>query len=138
LNIFTFNSLRWTRNCLLRNRSGFVLNVDIAEEAMSSSPTETLIFGGLHAETCLTFARVQALKDDYEGMFVADAVGKGSQSAHGTAIERMAHPGAVPNTALAVVTELVRDWTSPPADKVRAVIYWYFAEVPKVTTEVGV
>jgi hypothetical protein len=71
-------------------------------------------------------------------MFVADAVGKGSQSAHLTAIERMAHPGAVPNTTLAAVTELFRDWTSPPADKVRAVIYCYFAEVSKVTTEVGV
>jgi len=44
----------------------------------------------------------------------------------------------VPNTALAVLTELFRDWTSPMADKARQVINWYFAEVPKVTSEVGV
>jgi len=97
-----------------------------------------LTFGGLHTEICLTFAVVQALKDGYEGMFVADAVGGRSQSAHRTAIERMAHAGAVPNTALAVVTELFRDWASPLAGKAREVIYWYFAEVQKLKANVGV
>ena len=55
-----------------------------------------------------------------------------------TAIERLAHAGAVPNTALAVLCELFRDWTSPLADKARQVIAWYFAEIPKLTAEVGV
>jgi hypothetical protein len=86
----------------------------------------------------LTFAVVQALKDGYEGMFVADAVGGRSQSAHRTAIERMAHAGAVPNTALAVVTELFRDWALPLADKAREAIYWYFGEVTKLKVDVGV
>jgi isochorismate hydrolase len=54
-------------------------------------------------ECFLMFAVVKALKDGYEGIFVADAVGGRSQSAHRTAIERMAHTGAVPNTALAVI-----------------------------------
>ncbi len=81
---------------------------------------------------------VQALKDGYEGMFVTDAVGGRSESAHRTAIERMAHAGAVPNTVLAVVTELFRDWVSPLADKAREVIYRYFAEVTKLGVSVGV
>jgi len=71
-------------------------------------------------------------------MFVTDAVGGRSQTAHRTAIERLSHAGAVPNTALAVLCELFRDWTSPLADKARQVIAWYFAEVPKLTAEVGV
>ncbi len=71
-------------------------------------------------------------------MFVADAVGGRSQSAHRTAIERMVHTGAVPNTALAVVTELFRDWASPLTDKAREVIYWYFAEVTKLKADIGV
>ena len=58
--------------------------------------------------------------------------------AHRTAIERLAHMGAVPNTALAVLCELFRDWTSPMARKPNEVIDWYFAEVPKLTAEVGV
>ena len=107
-------------------------------DAVKKTGRKRLIFGGLHTEICLTFAVVQALKDGYEGMFVADAVGGRSQSAHRTAIERMAHAGAVPNTALAVVTELFRDWASPLAEKAREVIYWYFAEVQKLKANVGV
>lgn len=107
-------------------------------DAVKKTGRKRLIFGGLHTEICLTFAVVQALKNGYEGMYVIDAVGGRSQAAHRTAIERLAHAGAVPNTALAVVTELFRDWASPLADKAREVIYWYFAEVPKLNANVGV
>jgi len=107
-------------------------------DAVKKTGRKRLILGGLHTEICLTFAVVQGLKDGYEGMFVADAVGGRSQSAHRTAIERMAHAGAVPNTALAVVTELFRDWASPLAGKAREVIYWYFGEVSKAKANVGV
>src|ERR1700752_4451093 len=107
-------------------------------DAVKRTGRKRLIFGGLHTEICLTFAVVQALKDGYEGMFVVDAVGGRSQAAHRTAIERLAHAGAVPNAGLAVVTELFRDWASPMADKAREVIYWYFAEVPKLNANVGV
>lgn len=107
-------------------------------EAVRQTGRKRLILGGLHTEICLTFAVVEALKDGYETMFVADAVGGRSQTAHRTAIERLAHAGAVPNTALAVVTELFRDWTSPLAAKAREIIYWYFAEVPKLTADIGV
>ena len=107
-------------------------------EAVKKTGRKRLIFGGLHTEICLTFATVHALKDGYETMFVTDAVGGRSQTAHRTAIERLSHAGAVPNTALAVLCELFRDWTSPLADKARQVIAWYFAEIPKLTAEVGV
>ena len=107
-------------------------------DAVKKTGRKRLILGGLHTEICLTFAVVQGLKDGYEGMFVADAVGGRSQSAHRTAIERMAHAGAVPNTALAVVTELFRDWASPLAGNAREVIYWYFGEVSKAKVNVGV
>ena len=107
-------------------------------DAVKNTGRKRLIFGALHTEVCLTFAVVQALKDGYEGMFVADAVGGRSQSAHRTAIERMAHAGAVPNTAFAVVCELFRDWASPLANKAREVTNWYFAEVPKISKAIGV
>jgi nicotinamidase-related amidase len=107
-------------------------------DAVKRTGRQRLIFGGLHTEICLTFAVVQALKDGYEAMYVVDAVGGRSQAAHRAAIERMAHAGAVPNTALAVVTELFRDWVSPLASKAREVIYWYFGEVGKLKADVGV
>jgi len=81
---------------------------------------------------------VQALKDGYDVLYVTDAVGGRSQVAHRTSIERLAHSGAVPTTALAVVTETFRDWASPLAEPARDVIYWYFNEVPKHTDQVGV
>jgi nicotinamidase-related amidase len=109
----------------------------VFSDAVKNTGRKRLIFGGLHTEVCLTFAVVQALKDGYEGMFVADAVGGRSQSAHRTAIERMAHAGAVPNTAFALVCELFRDWASPMANKAREVVYWYFAEVLKLSANVG-
>jgi nicotinamidase-related amidase len=107
-------------------------------EAVEATGRKRLIIGGLHSEICLTFATVQALKNGYDAMFVTDAVGGRSQVAHHTAIERLSHAGAVPTTALAVNTELFRDWASPAAGPAGGVIYWYFNEVPKLTAAVGV
>jgi hypothetical protein len=94
--------------------------------------------GGLHTEICLTFAIVQALKDGYDVSYVTGTVGGRSRADCRTGIERLAHGGAVPTAALAVVTELFRDWAAPPAAPARDVIYWYFNEIPKLTDKVGV
>ena len=107
-------------------------------EAVEATGRKRLIIGGLHTEICLTNATTTALKDGYDAMFVTDAVGGRSQTAHRTAIGRLSHAGAVPSTALAVVTELFRDWASPLAGPAQEVTYWYFTEVPKLTDEVGV
>ena len=107
-------------------------------EAVDEIGRKRLIIGGLHTEICLTNATTSALKEGYDAMFVTDAVGGRSQTAHRTAIGRLSHAGAVPNTALAVVTELFRDWASPLAGPAQEVIYWYFTEVPKLTDAVGV
>jgi nicotinamidase-related amidase len=106
--------------------------------AVKATGRKRLIIAGLHTEICLTFATVQALKDGYDAMFVTDAVGGRSQIAHRTGIERLSHAGAVPTTALAVTTELFRDWATPARDPALEVIYWYFTEVPKLTAAVGV
>lgn len=107
-------------------------------DAVKATGRQRLIIGGLHTEICLTFATVQALKDGYDVLYPTDAVGGRSQVAHRTAIERLAHAGAVPTTALAVVTEMFRDWAGPLAGPALDVIYWYFNEAPKLTDRVGV
>ena len=98
-------------------------------EAVNKTGRKRLIFCALFTEICLAFPVVDALADGYEVTFVVDAVGGLSQLAHRTAIERLAHAGAVPNTALALVTELFRDWKSPVAVKAREIIKPYLAEV---------
>jgi isochorismate hydrolase len=105
---------------------------------VAATGRKRLIIGGLRTEVCLAFATVEALKNGYEAAFVADAVGGRSETAHRTAIERLAHAGAVPNTAFALFCELFRDWATPLADPARELTSWYFAEVPKLTAEVGV
>jgi nicotinamidase-related amidase len=107
-------------------------------EAVKATGRRRLIIGGLHTEICLSFATVRALQEGYDVMYVTDAVGGRSQAAHRTGIERLAHAGAVPTTALAVTTELFRDWAGPLRDPALDTIYWYFREIPKLTDEVGV
>ena len=107
-------------------------------EAVEATGRKRLIIGALHTEICLAFATVQALQDGYDVLYVTDAVGGRSQIAHRTSIERLAHAGAVPTTALAVVTELFRDWAGPLAQPALDVIYWYFRSVPELAGEVGV
>ena len=111
---------------------------DAFSEAVEATGKKRLIIGGLHTEICLTFATVEALKQGYDVMYVTDAVGGRSQVAHQTAIDRLAHAGAVPTTALAVTTELFRDWAGPLAGPAIDTIYWYFREITQVTGDVGV
>ena len=106
--------------------------------AVAAPGRKRLIIGGLHTEICLTFATVEALKAGYDVLYVTDAVGGRSEVAHRTALDRLAHAGAVPTTALAVTTELFREWGGPLRDPALDVIYWYFAEVGKHTDQVGV
>ena len=107
-------------------------------QAVDATGRKRLIIAGLHTEICQTFATSQALKDGYDVLYPTDSIGGRSQIAHRTAIERMAHAGAVPTTTLAIVTELFRDWAGPLAGPAREVIYWYFTEVPKLTDQVGI
>jgi len=105
-------------------------------DAVAATGRKRLIIGGLHTEVCLALATVEALKNGYDVQFVTDAVGGRSQVAHRTAIERLSHAGAVPNTALAVVMELFRDWAGPLGEAGREVTGWYLAEAAKLPGEV--
>ena len=111
---------------------------DAFRRAVEATGRKRLIIGALHTEICLAFATVQGLKDGYDMLYVTDTLGGRSQVAHRTSIERLAHAGAVPTTALAVTTELFRDWATPAAGPAGEVIYWYFREAPKLTDAVGV
>lgn len=102
-------------------------------DAVKKTGRKRLIFGALYTEICLAFPVVDALADGYDVTFVVDAVGGLSQLAHRTAIDRLAHAGAVPNTSMALVTELFRDWASPVADKAREILKTYAADLQKLT-----
>lgn len=103
--------------------------------AVEKTGRRRLIFGALYTEICLAFPVVDALKEGYEATFVVDAVGGLSQLAHRTAIERLTAAGAIPNTSLALVTELFRDWKSPVAGQAREIIKAYLVEVQQLAAQ---
>ena len=96
--------------------------------AVEKTGRKKLIFGALYTEICLAYPVIEAMRAGYEAMFVVDAVGGMSQLAHRTAVERLTAAGAVPNTSLALVTELFRDWKSALADPAREVLTWHMSE----------
>ncbi len=102
--------------------------------AVKKTGRKRLIFGALYTEICLAFPVIESMKEGYDATFVVDAVGGLSQLAHRTAIERLTAAGAAPNTTLALVTELFRDWKSPVADAARAIIKPYVADLQKLAT----
>jgi nicotinamidase-related amidase len=101
--------------------------------AVQATGRRRLVFGALYTEICLAYPVVDALKEGYEVAFVSDAVGGLSQLAHTTAIDRMAHAGAVPNTTMAIVAEFFRDWKTAEAQRARPIILWYMDEFKKVS-----
>jgi hypothetical protein len=83
----------------------------------ASDPTD-----GRATHAILTDRGFQTLAEAAPGhglLYVADAVGGRSRTAHRIAIELLAHARAVPTTALAVVTEHFRDWAMPLAGPAR-------------------
>jgi len=105
---------------------------DAFHAAVAATGRKRLVFGALYTEICLAFPVVDAMKEGYEAMYIADAVGGMSQVAHATALNRLAHAGAVPNTSLAWATELFRDWKSTEATKARPVIAWYLEQLQRL------
>jgi nicotinamidase-related amidase len=97
--------------------------------AVQATGRTRLVMGGILTSVCLAYPAVSALADGYEVTFLEDTVGDMYREMHDTAVLRLAHAGAVPNTAKAMLTEWFRDLASPAAASVKDVYEKYFAEV---------
>lgn len=97
--------------------------------AVKATGRTRLVMGGILTSVCLAYPVVSALADGYDVTFLEDAVGDMYREMHDTAVLRLAHAGAVPNTAKAMLTEWFRDLTSPAAASVKDVYETYFGEL---------
>jgi nicotinamidase-related amidase len=97
--------------------------------AVKATGRTRLVMGGILTSVCLAYPVVSALADGYQVTFIEDAVGDMYKEMHDTAVLRLAHAGAVPNTAKAMLTEWFRDLTSPAAAAVEDVYQTYFGEL---------
>lgn len=105
--------------------------------AVEKTGRRRLVFGALWTEICLAFPVIDALKEGYDVTFVVDAVGGMSQLAHTTAIQRLVAAGAVPQTVVAVIAELFRDWKSPVAARAREILKPYSSDLQKLTSQLS-
>jgi nicotinamidase-related amidase len=97
--------------------------------AVQATGRTRLVMAGILTSVCLAYPVVSALADGYEVTFIEDAVGDMYKDMHDTAVLRLAHAGAVPNTAKAMLTEWFRDLVSPAAGSVGDIYRAYFGEL---------
>lgn len=107
------------------------------QAAVKKTGRKRLVFGALWTEICLAFPVIDTLKEGYDVTFVVDAVGGMSQLAHTTAIQRLVAAGAAPQTVVAVVAELFRDWKSPVAARARELLKPYSIDLQKLTSQLS-
>lgn len=96
--------------------------------AIQATGKKKLIFCALYTEICLAYPVVEALSEGYQVTFPADAVAGLTEIAHRMAMTRIIQAGATPNTTLALVTELFRDWKSPLGTKAKPLIVQYLSD----------
>ena len=96
---------------------------------MKATGRKRLVMCGISTSACLTYPVVSALADGYEVTFIEDAVGDTSKQQHDTAVLRLAHAGAVPNTTVGMIAEWFLDWKLPVANEWRKVAVPYYDEI---------
>ena len=103
--------------------------------AVQATGRKKLVMCGVSTSACLAYPAVSAMADGYEVAFVEDAVGDSSQRQHDTAVLRLAHAGAVPNTTVGMIAEWFLDWKKPVADAWRKVAVTYYEEIAALQRE---
>ena len=97
--------------------------------AVKATGRKRLVMCGISTSACLTYPVVSALAEGYEVAFIVDAVGDSSKQQHDTAVLRLAHAGAIPNTTVGMIAEWFLDWKLPVANEWRKVAVPYYDEI---------
>jgi nicotinamidase-related amidase len=97
--------------------------------AVKGTGRKRLVMCGISTSACLTYPVVSALAEGYEVAFIEDAVGDTSKQQHDTAVLRLAHAGAIPNTTVGMIAEWFLDWKLPVANEWRKVAPQYYNEI---------
>jgi len=82
-------------------------------KAIEATGRKKLIMAGISTDVCLTFPAIAAVAAGYDVFAVIDASGTWSLLAQQTAISRMSQAIIVCVNTVAVIAELLADWTAP-------------------------
>jgi nicotinamidase-related amidase len=91
-------------------------------KALKATGRRKLVLAGVTTEICLTFPVLQMLEEGYEVQVSADASASWTQYGNELALRRMENAGAVITTVEQIISELAIDWTSPPGQKLFAIL----------------
>lgn len=105
--------------------------------AVEATSRRKIIMTGLWTEVCVAFPTLDILREGYEVYPVVDAIGGVSPAAHDSAMQRMFAAGAQPVTAISLAAELQRDWGRDGADRLRAILRWYFPKLDGQAASAG-
>jgi nicotinamidase-related amidase len=105
-------------------RPGIVnaMHHDGFNNALKGTGRKKLFLAGVTTEICLTFPVLQMLEEGYEVQVSADASASWTQYGNELALRRMENAGAVITTVDQIISELAIDWTSPPGQKLVAIL----------------
>lgn len=101
-------------------------------DAVKGTGRKRLVMGGISTSACLSYPVVDALADGYEVAYIVDAVGDSYQEQHETAVLRLAHAGAIPNTTVGMIAEWFLDWKKPVAEEWRKVAVPYYEAIAEL------
>jgi len=97
--------------------------------AVKGTARKRLVMCGISTSACLAYPVVSALAEGYDVAFIEDAVGDTYKEQHDTAVLRLAHAGAMPNTTVGMIAEWFLDWKKPVADAWRKRALPYYEEM---------
>ncbi len=81
--------------------------------AIQATGRQKLIMAGISTDVCLTFPAIAAVTAGYDVYAVIDASGTWSMVAQQTAMLRMSQAGVICVNTVAVIAEILADWTVP-------------------------
>ncbi|CAB3802946.1 putative hydrolase YcaC [Paraburkholderia ultramafica] len=91
-------------------------------EAVRKTGRKKLIVAGVSTEVCVAFVSLSAVKAGYDVYAVIDASGTWNKLVQEVAIARLAQAGVVPMTWVAVLGELLGDWSQPLGQEIGVVM----------------
>ena len=91
--------------------------------AVEATGRKQLVMAGITTDVCVIFPTINAVRDGYSVQCVLDACGSPFDLSEETSRQRMHDAGVVLTTMPTVIAELVKDWSTPAAEKLLPVLF---------------
>lgn len=91
--------------------------------AVEATGRKQLVMAGITTDVCVIFPAINAVRDGFSVQCVLDACGSPFDLSEETSRQRMRDAGVVMTSMPTVIAELVKDWSTPAAEKLLPVLF---------------